>query len=106
MSISVGKYSHLQLKFMDGEACYNTSDNLNFINGIYSTVEQNDLAYYMDIAFDEKIFDVDDMIDLIKNLDDELLLELDRHGMLKEFDEDGYDEEGHPYGVEFKVYCK
>lgn len=105
MNMSVGKYSHLKLKFMDGKGCYNISDNLNLIKGIYSKVEQKDLSYYMDIIFDEKIFDVHDMIDLIKNLDDELLLELDRNGMLKQFDEDGYDEEGHPYGADFKVYC-
>lgn len=106
MRMSVGKYSHLQLEFMDGKGCYNISDNLNLVKGIYSRVEQKDSAYYMDIIFDEKIFDVDDMIDLIENLDDELLLELDSHGMLKQFDEDGYDEEGHFYGVDFKVLLK
>lgn len=98
-----GKYEYLQIRYTGD--CEELSGNMSLVKGVYSQVEEpgNVIA----IIFNHEMFDVDMIIDLITNLSDnptEFLYELEVHDMLKQFDEDGYDEEGYGYGVMFEVF--
>lgn len=100
-----GKYEYLQISYTGD--CEELSSNMSLVKGIYSKVEES--GNVISIIFNHEMFETAMIFDLLINLSEnptEFLYELDTHGMLKEFDEDGYDEEGHSYGVNFKAIIK
>lgn len=88
-------YEGLTIKH--GGNCKKVSENLSLIKGIYAHPIDED---YISISFDSKMYDVDDIMDILYEVDSvispEYLAELEAQGMLKVFDEYGFDENGVP----------